>query len=169
MKVFLGVILWVWNTYTAFFFTELAIPSWYASGVPLGYTLIFLLSASTVSILGWSGIFSFIFWLLKMITGKDIRKGVNFGKLNSWNQRIQEKWTEKILIAMGRHRYLTLFICNLIPIPWLSTLSIGVGKYLKVNWLTTVVLLANTLKICGEIFFVYWFLPWLFSWIMYIF
>ncbi len=159
MKVFLEIILWLWNIYTAFSLTEVAAPSWYASGVPMVKTLIFLLIASTISILGWSGFFSLVFWLVKIITGKDIRKKVNFRKLNSWNQRIREKWTKRILVAMGKHRYMTLFICNLLPVPGLTTVSIGVGKYLEIRWLTLCVLSANTLKVVGEVIFVYLVFP----------
>lgn len=155
------VLLWIFNVYTAFGLTEIAALSWCESGVPMLYTLVTLLVTSTVFLyLTFSG-FTVLNWILKKVLHRDpgaalAEKAERYAMetQNSWKRKIVG-WTVNTIRKMSTHRYIFLFVFNLVPFPLFSTGTIVAAKLFKIKWGIIPILVANGVKVSFVVTFVY--------------
>jgi len=154
------VLLWILSVYTAFGLTEVAAFSWCESGVPMLYTLVTLLVTSTVFLyLTFSG-FSILNWILRKVLHRDL--GVVLAKKaeiyvmekNGWKRKIVG-WIVNKIREMGTHRYIFLFLFNLVPLPLFSTGTIVAAKLFKVKWGIVPILVGDVVKVSAVVFFFY--------------
>lgn len=174
MNVFWYLFNW-WLTWT---YTDVAVIGRWRAGDAWIYTFSILLLASTILILASYGIFSGISQAWKgfftpKIKNPDFKKKPAVKYFLAWyawwqkRPKISAKWGKKIAETLGKHRYLTLFLLNLIPyVPYLSAATIAAAKLKKIPYAIWIILAGNTTKVFYMVALVYTSPTWL-SWCRY--
>ncbi len=169
MEIFLQILWWVWNIYSAFVFIEAAAVSLYLTGVRIEYTMGLLLLTSTMVLLINYGILSGMVWVLKKASdrvvkmmkeilpqkkNKKIRRSLQ--KLLKWLGRFERRVGEKVIKTVKKHPYGTLFLLNLVPYaPYLSIAAIIAAKIGKIRYGIFPILAGNGVKVIMIVMGVY--------------
>ena len=164
MKIFLAMLLWVINMILAVSWTDVAVISWYKTGVDFNSTLIVMLITSTVLICIDYCLLSLIFKGLEWLREKIIlliEKNFDGRRLNflnsprkilyEWLRGRPKEWGKKLAFwARSPLFYFLLFVLNLIPVvPYISLATIIAAKIVRLRWYAalTIILAGNALKI----------------------
>lgn len=167
MNLFWYLFNW-WLTWT---YTDFAAVAWWKAGENWIATFLYLFLTSTILLSGYHGIFSSIFWFVKKFLYSRIRikRGSGFketpivkfiSSCYSWWQEktnnISTKWGRKIAEAMGKHKYWTLFVLNLVPyVPYLSLATIIAAKIKGIRLGIVAILIGNAVKVLYVVGLVY--------------
>jgi len=145
---------------------------------------------------GGLSLFNLVSWAVKKFLYPRIKKGSGFKKTRivkfvlgcyawfkktrvlrfilacySWRLKVSEKistkWGKKIAGAMGKHKYWTLFILNLVPyVFYVSTATIIAAKLKRISFGILAILAGNAVKVFYVVGLVYTSPIWL-SWFRY--
>ncbi len=123
--------------------------SWYRAGEKELYTLLVMMIASTLSISISYGVFTGIIWLIRGFLKKlKVEKNELREDFPLKNHKVSEKWVERLINKLNRHRYLVLFALNLVPyMPYLTAATVITAKLMKIPYGLPVILAGNALKV----------------------
>ncbi len=169
--------LWYWlNWLLTWTYTDVAVIGRWRAGDTWVYTFLVLLLASTILIIVSYGISRGVsrawkrFFTSKIERPTFRRKRIVrfFLGLYAWwqkkSEKVSTKWGKRIAKTMGRHKYLILFVFNLVPyIPYVSAATIAAAKFKKIPHAIWPIFAGNAVKVFYMVGLIYTSPTWL-SW-----
>lgn len=157
---------WLLDLYLTFTYTDAAVISSYTTGREEIYTLMVLLTISTSLILVnyWilGGIVKMVKWMIKkikkLLPGKRKKREERQSrtKVSKITKKLNEWVNEWVISKVRKHRYLSLFLLNLIPYAlFLSHATIVATKWWKIRYGIFVILAGNGVKVYFVVTLVY--------------
>lgn len=146
---------------------EIAVIGWHEMGWTAIQTLLTVLVASGSVLLISYVLLSGIFWKSNKILSNRVDNPTNksnrimrflLEQYSQWENtkiKIGEKLGEKIAGHLSEHKYLVLFIFNLIPFPVLTTATIVAGRLAKVKYSIVPIFLGSAIKISLWVLLIY--------------